>query len=143
MDTFLYKQPWVPYMDNCFQSFLVLDYPKNMIFTAQILTHVLKKTKKINDAFPYVEKFDISTLNTIDWKNTIITVNKHAEFLVAPLPVAHLMNLSKRLDYEKARKLLFPPLLVYRYSIVVILMIIVYSVYLFRRYNLWYQLRYL
>lgn len=144
METFLYKQPWVPYLDNFFQSYLVLEYPKNMIFTAQVLTRYLKEGKKIYDTHPYAQKFDVSSLGGIDWKNTVMTIDEHSEFRVAPEPVRELINLGRRLDYEKAERFLFPSFsFIRRYGFVVLLMIVVYAAHVFHRYDFLHHFRYM
>lgn len=144
METFLYKEPWIPYVDHFFQSSLILEYPKNIIFTAQILTNHLKNAQKIYDKFPYAEKFDISSLNAIDWKNTTLSIGKDSELIVAPEPIRLLINLDKRLDYEKAKEFLFLQIpLIHSFCVVVFITFAFYFVYLFQRYNLVGQFRYL
>lgn len=136
METFLYKSPWVPYMDKFYQDFLVLDYPKNMIFTAQILKSFLEKAKKIYEKYPHAETFDISTLDNIDWKNTVISINKFSEFIIAPEPLKQLINLDKRLHVKTARKHLFPPFaFITNYSLVVFFILVAFFVRLFLRYS--------
>lgn len=137
-----FKQPWINYFDSFFQSSLILEYPKNMIFTAQILTHHLKNN--IYDTFPYAEKFDLSSLNTIDWKNTVVTISK--DLVIAPEPLKQLINLEKRLNYEKAKDFLFHSfqLPIINSFYIVVLVIFAFSfLYLFRQYNLLGQFRYL
>lgn len=144
METFLCKQPWVPYLDNFFQSYLVLKYPKNIIFTAQVLAHFLKGAQKIYDTYPHAQKFDVSSLDSVDWKNTVVTIDKHSEFLVAPEPLQELVNLDKRLNYKKAERILFPSFsFIYRYGFVVLVMLVAYAIQLFRKYDLLYHFRYM
>lgn len=146
MDTFLYKEPWVPYVDHFFQSSLVLNYPKNMIFTAQILTNHLKNAKKVYDTYPYAEKFDISSLNTIDWKNTTLVIDKDSELIIAPEPLRLLINLDKRLNHKKAKDFLFCTFqipLLHSFLSVVFIIFGIYFLYLFQRYNLIGQFQYL
>lgn len=146
METYLYSKPWVSYVDYFFQSQLILKYPKNMIFVAQVLTDHLKKAKKLYEKYPYAEKFDISSLDTIDWQNTVLSINKHLEWVVAPEPVRKLMNLDKRLDFEKAHNFLFRSLqfpLIRSFYLITIITIIFYLIHLFQKYNLLRQFLYL
>lgn len=135
METFLYQSPWVPYMDNFYQDFLILDYPKNMIFTAQILKSFLENSKKIYDKYPYAEKFDISKFDSIDWQKIVISIDKYSEFIVAPEPLREIINLSKRLDYKKAREHLFPFSFITNYSFIVIFILLASFARLFLRYS--------
>jgi len=136
METFLHKSPWVSYMDNFYQDYLILEYPKNIIFTAQILKSFLENAKKIYDKYPYAEKFDISTLDSIDWNKTVISINKYSEFIVAPEPLKQLINLNKRLNFKKAREYLFPSFsFITNYSFVVIFIFLAFFVRLFLRYS--------
>lgn len=138
MENILLKEPWIPYVDNFIQSQIVLTYPKNMIFTSQILTNHLKNTQDIYKKFPYAEKFNINLLSTVDWNNTTLTFDKDLNLILAPEPVKKLINLNKRLNYKKAYSYIFFPFqFIGSFALIVSIFVIIYFSILFRRYDLW------
>lgn len=130
MEDILYKNYWMDYYDNFHLEFNIIDYPKNIYFTANVLSEYLKNNADIYRKYPYAEKFNISTLNNIDWQNSVITFDKHGKIILAPEPVKQLINLNKRINYQTAEKEIFggftiPFIQIKYYSIVVVITIII------------------
>lgn len=103
----LYSEPWIPYNDTLFHSRLVLTYPKNLIFTAQLLSRV--QSLPVYKDYPDAEKFSIQSLQTVDWKKSIIVLNRDSQVTMAPEPVLKLIQLDRRLHYQEAAKTIFGP----------------------------------
>lgn len=107
LDNVLYVDSWIPYNDTLLESRLVLTYPKNQIFTLQLLTRVLESD--VYNRYPLAEKFQIENLQDIDWKQNLIVVDRDSNLVVAPEPVKDLVWLDRRLHYREAAKNIFGP----------------------------------
>ncbi|GFT14690.1 uncharacterized protein NPIL_137071 [Nephila pilipes] len=107
VDTILYTAPWVPYNDSLFHSRLVLSYPKNMIFTAQLLSHVL--SLPVYQNYPFAERFPIQSLQNVNWEQTLIVLNPDSQVVMAPEPVLALIQLDRRLQFQEAQQIIFGP----------------------------------
>lgn len=103
----LYTDPWIPYNDTLFHSRLVLTYPKNLIFTTQLLSRV--QSLPVYKDYPDAEQFSIQSLQTIDWKNSLIVLNRDSHVVMAPEPVLKLIQLDRRLNYQEAANTIFGP----------------------------------
>lgn len=130
MEDILYSNSWMDYHDNFHLEFNIIDFPKNVYFTANVLSEYLKKNADTYRKYPYAEKFNISTLNNVEWQNSVITFNKHGKIILAPEPVIQLINLSKRINYQRAEREIFggftiPFIEIKFYSIVVVITIII------------------
>lgn len=147
MKSILYKEPWMDFLDNYYLSYNVIDYPKNIYFTANLLFEYLEKNNNLYQKYPYAEKFDVSTLNNIDWKSAIITFDKHFKLIVAPEPLKQLVNLNKRLNYKKAKKELFggfeiPFIQIKSFAIIIFIMIIILFIKICIYFDLFYRFQY-
>lgn len=147
MDDILYKNSWMNYLDDFYLQFHVIKYPKNMYFAANILSDYLTKNKTVYKEYPYAEKFDISTLNAIDWKNTTITFDKNSKIIVAPEPLKQLINLKKRLDFKTAESVIFsgfqiPFIQIKAFGIVVLIMVIILFIKICIYFDLIYRFQY-
>ena len=147
MEDIVCKHSWMNFQDNFYLNYNVIDYPKNMYFTANLLSEFLKKYNTLYKKFPYAEKFDISTLSGIDWKTAIITFNKHYRIIIAPEPIKKLINLYKRLDYKKAKNEIFggftiPYIQIKSYAIIVLLMIVILFIKICIYFDLFYRFQY-
>lgn len=107
VDTVLYSAPWIPYNDTLLRSRLVLEYPKNLVFTAQLLSRV--QSSDVYDRHPEAETFDPSLLQNVDWRQSLIVVDPHSHLLLAPEPVRRLVLLDRRLHYRDAAEAIFSP----------------------------------
>ncbi|GFW97225.1 uncharacterized protein TNCV_4784391 [Trichonephila clavipes] len=107
LETILYSDPWIPYNDTFFHSRLVLSYPKNMIFTAQLLSHVM--SLPVYQKYPYAEPFQVQSLQNVDWEQTLIVFNHDSQVVLAPEPVLQLIQLDRRLEFQKAKEIIFGP----------------------------------
>lgn len=143
----LFESPWLDYSDNFYLNYNIIDYPKNIYFTANVVSEYLKKNNTLFKKYPYAQKFDISTLNNIDWKNTIITFDKHFKIIKAPEPLKQLINLNKRLDYEKADDEIFgafkiPFIQIKSFGVLILIMTIVLFIKMCIYFDLLYRFRY-
>ncbi|GBN13124.1 hypothetical protein AVEN_257703-1 [Araneus ventricosus] len=100
LEAILYKNPWITYNDTIFHSRVVLTFPKNMIFAAQFLSHVL--SLPVYRRYPYAERFDVYLLQNVDWKHTLIVLDHASRVLLALDPVLQLIQLERRLQYQQA-----------------------------------------
>lgn len=107
LDAVLHTSPWVPYNDTLFQSRFVLTYPKNVIFTAQLLSHV--QSSDVYDRYPYAETFDVTLFQHVDWQQSLIVIDRHSNVILAPEAVNQLIRLDRRLRYETAAQHIFDP----------------------------------
>ncbi|GFW05470.1 uncharacterized protein TNCV_2584501 [Trichonephila clavipes] len=105
LETILYSDPWIPYNDTFFHSRLVLAYPKNMIFTAQLLSHVM--SLPVYQKYPYAERFQVQSLQNVDWEQTLIVLNHDSQVVLSPEPVLELIQLDRRLEFQKAKGIIF------------------------------------
>lgn len=105
MEKVLYESPWIPYTDHFIRSNFVLSWPKNVVFIAQFLDRHL--SNPVYQKYPFAEKFDISLLDTIDWTDTHIVLDKYLNVVIAPEPVKRLVNLDKRLRHQDAARVVF------------------------------------
>lgn len=148
MENVLYTNPWLDYFNDFYLSYNIIEYPKNVYFVANILSEHLKNNDTLYKEYQYAEKFDISLLNTIDWNTTIITFDKHAKIILAPEPIKKLINLSKRLDSEKAEDLIFgafkvPVFNIKSFVIIIYIMIAVLFIKMCIYFDLFYRFKYL
>lgn len=107
LENILYKNSWVTYNDTMFHSRIVLAYPKNMMFSAQFLSHVL--TLPVYQKYPYAERFDARLLQNVDWQRSLIVLDHASRVVLAPEPVLQLIQLERRLQYQQAAKTIFSP----------------------------------
>lgn len=107
LEAILYTNPWITYNDTMFHSRVVLNYPKNMIFTAQLLSHVL--SLPVYKHYPYAERFEAHSLNDVEWQHSLIILDHASRVVLAPDPVLELIQLERRLQYQQAVKNIFHP----------------------------------
>lgn len=107
LETILIKEPWVPYNDSFLHSRLVLTYPKNQIFVTQLLHRVM--SLDIYQTYPSTQLFDIDTLQNVNFKDEIITLDRDFHVIMAPEPVLDLIQLDRRLHYKVAQNIIFGP----------------------------------
>lgn len=126
------SQHWISYHDQFVRDKIILTYPKNLIFTMQLLIEHLNYTvEHIYSQFPHAEKFNVTSLNNVSWEKDIIVFDNDNNLLIAPEPVKQLVNLDKRLKYQEARDEIFGPfrfipfIEVYKFRYVVIMFLIV------------------
>lgn len=100
----LYSDAWISYGESFVRSSIVLEYPKNLIFTLQYLEQHAIETENVYETFPFAERFDATTLNAVDWSNSIIVIDANDRLLVAPDPIRHLISLDRRLRYWEMEK---------------------------------------
>lgn len=148
MENILFKEPWMDFLDNYYLNYNVIEYPKNIYFTANVLFEYLEKNSNLYQKYPYAEKFDISTLNTIDWKSAVITMDKHGKLIIAPEPLKQLVNLNKRLNYKKARKEIFggfliPFIQIKSFALIIFIMIIILFIKVCIYFDLFYRFQFL
>lgn len=130
LEHILFQFPWISYNDNFLKSRIILTYPKNVIFTAQFLKHVMESD--VYKKYPHAEKMDVTTFQDVDWINTVVIFNNNLDLILAPDPVHRLVRLSRRLQYKDAVTAifgpfrLFPVLELFRFQVLGILLIIFY-----------------
>lgn len=107
MEEVLFQSPWAPYNDQLFHSRIALTYPRNLIFTVQFVHNIM--TSDIYRKYPEAEKINLSSLQDIDWQQSIIVFNSDLKLLLAPDPVHQLIQLQRRLDYRTAADQIFGP----------------------------------
>lgn len=107
LEDVLLDDPWVPYNDSFFHSRLVLTYPKNKIFTTQLLHRVL--SLPVYQTYPSAQVFDVLSLNSVDWKDSVIALDHDFRVVMAPEPVLALIQLDRRLHYTVAEQNIFGP----------------------------------
>lgn len=101
----LFQSPWIPYNDKFLQSRITLTYPENVIFTAQLLKHVMESD--VYKKYPQAETMDCSELQRVDWTEAIIVFDNELNLILAPDPVHQLARLDRRLQYERAADVIF------------------------------------
>lgn len=144
MEKILLKKPWIPYADNFVTNYIVLNYPKNIIYVSQLLSNHLEFVKKLYKKLPYAEKFNPFLLQAVDWKTSPLTFNADGHLLIAPEPIKKLVNLNKRLHYKKAYSFIFLHIPIFKsFFLVVCITMLVYFSILFREYNIFGRLKYL
>lgn len=107
VESVLYDSPWIDYNDTLLRSRLVLTWPKNMIFTAQLLDCV--SSLDVYNNYPYAERMDATTLQNVDWENSLIVIDSESQIVLAPEPVRRLVQLDGRLRFTKAANQIFGP----------------------------------
>lgn len=107
LNSILYTDSWIPYNDTLFHSRLVLNYPKNLIFTTQLLSRV--QSLSVYQDYPDAERFAIQSLQSIDWEKSLIVFNRDSHVVMAPEPVLKLIQLDRRLNYREAADTIFGP----------------------------------
>lgn len=107
VSTVLHRDSWIPYNDTFYHSRLVLTYPKNVIFTMQLLSKV--QSLPVYNQFPSAERFDASLFQNVDWQQVIIVFDQEHRVVLAPEPVLKLIQLDRRLNYKEASHVLFGP----------------------------------
>lgn len=107
LETILHHDSWVPYNDSFFHSRLVLAYPKNKIFTVQLLTRVT--SSDVYKKYPSAELFDLNLLKDVDWDQGVIVLDHDLRVVMAPDPVLKLIQLDRRLHYAEAARSIFGP----------------------------------
>lgn len=105
--TVLHQSPWITYNDTLFHSRYVLTYPKNIIFTAQLLSNV--HSLPVYQTFPSAERFSMTKLQNVDWDNSMIVFDSQSRVVIAPEPVQELIQLDRRLHYKEAFQTIFKP----------------------------------
>lgn len=105
--TVLHQDAWTPYNDTFYQSRMVLTYPKNVIFTVQLLSKV--QSHPVYQHFPHAERFDATSLQTVDWPQAMIVFDQDHRVVMAPEPVLQLIQLDRRLHYKQASRMIFGP----------------------------------
>lgn len=148
MEEVLYKNSWINYFDNFYLNYNIVEYPKNRIFVANILSEYFKKNESVYKKYSYAKKFDVSTLNNIDWKTANIIFDKNLKIIIAPEPLKKIINLMKTLDYEKAENKIFggfkiPFISINSYGIIVFIMIIVFFIKICFYFDLFYRFTFL
>lgn len=103
----LHIDPWIEYKNTFVRSKIVLQYPKNLIFTLQLLKR--HANNPIFDRYPLAERFDTGALLLVDWHRTIIAFDTDDNVSVAPDAVKALINLERRLRPEEAARAIFDP----------------------------------
>ncbi|GFT38395.1 uncharacterized protein TNCV_3064461 [Trichonephila clavipes] len=78
-----------------------------MIFTAQLLSHVM--SLPVYQKYPYAEPFQVQSLQNVDWEQTLIVFNHDSQVVLAPEPVLALIQLDRRLEFQKAKEIIFGP----------------------------------
>ncbi|GFS67168.1 uncharacterized protein TNCV_713161 [Trichonephila clavipes] len=78
-----------------------------MIFTAQLLSHVM--SLPVYQKYPYAEPFQVQSLQNVDWEQTLIVLNHDSQAVLAPEPVLQLIQLDRRLEFQKAKEIMFGP----------------------------------
>lgn len=103
----LHDEPWISYFDNGTKR--TLSYPKNVVFVAQFLTRHLKDAARdvYNAGYPDAEKFNLQSLNEVNWQNSILIFDRYFNLIVAPEPLKRLANLDRRLRYKRAHDHIF------------------------------------
>lgn len=107
LSTLLHQEAWIPYNDTFFQSRMVLAYPKNVIFTMQLLSKV--QSHPVYQQFPYAERFDASLFQKVDWPRAMIVFDQDHRVVMAPEPILQLIQLDRRLHYKQASRAIFGP----------------------------------
>lgn len=142
----LFQSPWISYNDKFLQSRITLTYPENVIFTAQLLKHVMES--EVYKNYPQAETMDCSEFQRVDWENAIVVFDNELHLILAPDPVHKLVRLDRRLQYERAADAIFgsfrvfPFLESFRYLEFGIFMILLFYV-SSRLYALWYRVGFL
>lgn len=108
IETILYDKPWIPYNDTFVRSRIVLDYPKNLVFTLQYLKEHFENNEAYT-RYPDVERFDTHSLKLVEWEKALIVLDRDANVVVAPDPVKRLINLDRRTRYGEAYDYVFGP----------------------------------
>lgn len=103
----LHTSPWIPYNDTFYHSRMILTYPKNVIFTAQLLSHV--QSLPIYDRFPNAERFNANLLQDVNWQEAMIVFDHDSRVVIAPDPVMELIQLDRRLQHREAAEAIFSP----------------------------------
>jgi hypothetical protein len=103
----LVDRPWIPYLRTFFRDSLVLEYPQNVVFVAQLLHERLSETRSIYEEYPRAEQFDLTELNGIEWEKEPIVFDSDFRMIKAPEPVRKLENLYRRLKYADAKAFVF------------------------------------
>lgn len=147
MNKVLYGKPWMNFFDSFHLEYNIISYPKNMYFVANVLMEYFKQTQDLYKTYPYAEKFDISTLNEIEWDKVVITFDKHLKLLIAPESLKKLINLMKRLDSVKAKQEIFsgfeiPYLQIESFSFIVFVMIVCLLVKICLYFDLFYRIQF-
>lgn len=107
LERVLFQNPWIQYNNTFLRSRLILQYPQNIIFTAQLLDEVTKL--KVYTKYPYAEQMNVSDLQTIKWETAIIVFNHDLQLVMAPKAVQRLISLDRRLNYQDAASIIFGP----------------------------------
>lgn len=107
IDTVLHEFPWIEYNDTLNRSRLVLLWPRNAIFTSQLLSQVC--SLDVYDRHPHAERFNARALQGVDWEKTIIVIDSQSRLVLAPEPVRDLVQLDRRLRYTEAADRIFGP----------------------------------
>lgn len=107
LEAVLRQEPWVPYHDTFFHSRLVLTYPKNQIFTTQLVNHMA--SLPVYHAYPSAHVFDVARLQGVDWEHETIALDHDLRVVKAPEPVLELIRLDRRLRYTEAADTIFGP----------------------------------
>lgn len=107
LEKVLYYSPWIPYHDSLIQSRLLFTYPKNKIFTTQLLKTVC--SSDTYNAYPNAEAFDLSLLDQVQWEREFIVLDRELRVLTAPEPVLQLIQLDRRLHPKRAAQHIFGP----------------------------------
>lgn len=103
----LIHSPWIPYNTKLIQSRLTLTYPENVILTAQLVKHISQLD--VYKKYPYAENIRLIDLDTVDWTQTLIVLDRDLQLLFAPDPVYQLVRLDRRLHYREAMATIFNP----------------------------------
>lgn len=111
LEQILYDRPWISYNDTFVRSRIVLEYPKNLVFTLQFLTEHLGN--EAYTRYPDVERFDVLSLQEVDWEEALIVLDRDHHVVVAPDPVKKLIGLDRRMRYRKAADHVFGPFLLF------------------------------
>lgn len=107
LEHILFRSPWVPYNNQFIQSRITLTYPENVIFTAQFLKHLSQLS--VYKEYPYAERLDYYDLSQVDWKNTLIMLDRDLRLVFAPDRVHELVRLDRRLHFREAAAAIFNP----------------------------------
>lgn len=100
LNAILHQTPWIPYNDTFYHSRMILTFPKNVIFTAQLLSHV--QSLPVYKQYPHAERFEAKWLQNVDWKQSMIVFDDNSHVVMAPEPVMDLIQLDRRLQYKEA-----------------------------------------
>lgn len=103
----LYENPWINYNDTLLQSRLILTWPKNVIFAAQLFDQI--SSLDVYKLFPFAERMDIDLFQKVNWNQSVIVIDADSQIVHAPEPVRYLVQLDHRLRFAESFDKVFGP----------------------------------